>query len=552
MTKRSKYYKINEVCFLTESQVILFNSTLLFPHFSPVKRTCAETEKTDRMSELAKSSKKNTAAVKTNANSSFSPAVIITICIAAAILIGVIVWSVMAKQANNIDNKTVMQIGDTEIKGLEFKYFYNNAVTSFQSENSTLISYLGVDFSQDLSTQEYYDGMTWADYFSTRAQNTITETTLMYNEAIAKGYTLTDEDKASVDSELKTLSDAISSYGYTVDYYLQSAYGEGVTSNVYKNFRYKTLLVSKYLEDLYDSYDYSAEDCENYYNENRLSLDTASFRSYIFRYEVPDSVEEGDESYKDEARASANAMLEAITDEASFEAYLNENVLTDEEKETLSEDFTLTQNGTHSSISTEIADWLFDTARVEGDKAVFEANNAFNVIYFISCGLDRYNTAEIRHIFIEAEEEEHDDSEEGAHEAAQAAAIAKAHEEAERIYDEWKSGAATSESFGDLAVTYSDDSAAANGGLVSNVYKNYFTVAEINDWIFDSRTPGDSVLIDSDYGSHILYYVAEGEPYWMLSVKSTLASNEYSSYLDSLKSSVEITTDEELISKLAK
>ncbi len=515
-------------------------------------RRITETEKTNRMSELAKSNKKNTAAVKTNANSSFSPAVIVTICIAAAILVGVIVWSVIAKQANDINNKTVMQVGDTEIKGLEFKYFYNASVSSFQSENSTLISYLGVDFSQDLSTQEYSSGMTWADYFSTRAQNSITEITLLYNEAVAKGYTLTDEDKASVDSEIKTLSDAISSLGYTVDYYLQAAYGQGVTTQVYKDIQYKVNLAQKYYQDLVGSYDYSEEDCENYYNENRLSYDTASFRSFVFKYEVPESVEEGDESYKDEARASANAMLEAITDEASFEAYLNENVLSDEEKESLSENFTLTQDSKHSTLSTEIADWLFDTSRVAGDKAVFDANNAFNVIYFISCGLDRYNTAEIRHIYIEAEEEEHDDSEEGAHEAAQAAALAKAHEEAEKIYEEWKGGAATSESFGDLAVTYSDGSSAANGGLVSNVVKNYFTVAEINDWIFDSRTPGDSALFDSDYGSHIVYYVADGEPYWMLSIKSTLASQEYNSYIENLKSTSGVTVDEELISQLAK
>ncbi|MBR5721732.1 MAG: peptidylprolyl isomerase, partial [Clostridia bacterium] len=229
-----------------------------------------------------------------------------------------------------------------------------------------------------------------------------------------------------------------------------------------------------------------------------------------------------------------------------------ENVLTDEEKETLSEDFTLTQNAKHSTMSTEIADWLFDTSRVAGDKSVFDANNAFNVIYFISCGLDKYNTAEIRHIYIEAEEEEHDDSEEGAHEAAQAAALAKAHEEAEKIYEEWKGGAATSESFGDLAVTYSDDSSAANGGLVTDVVKNYFTVTEINDWIFDSRTPGDSALFDSDYGSHILYYVADGEPYWMLSIKSTLASQEYNSYIENLKSTSGVTVEEELISQLAK
>lgn len=503
----------------------------------------------NRMSELAKSNNKNTAVKTKNSNSSFSPAVIITICVALAILAGVIVWSFVAKKANDLNDKTVMTIGDTEIKGLEFKYFYNAAVTSFQSENSSIISYLGVDFSKDLSTQDYYEGMTWADYFSTRAQNTITETTLLYNEAVAKGYTLSKEDNDAIDAELDTLSGAISNLGVGIDYYLQQAYGEGVTADFYKTMRKKTQLATNYLEDLSDSYEYSDEECENYYNENKQTLDTAAFRSFVFKYEVPEDVTEGDDSYKNEARDSANAMLEAITDEASFENYLNENVLTDEEKESLSENFTLSQSATYASLSTDVAAWLFDPSRTEGDKTVIDANNAFNVIYFISCGLDRYNTADIRHIFVKIEEEDNDVSE---HESVHNAAVAKAHEEAENIYNEWKSGDATEESFGNLAVTYSDDSSASSGGLMLNVYKNYFTVPEINDWIFDSRNAGDSVLIDSDYGSHILYYVRTGDEFWKLNVKATLSQQEYSAYMEDLKSKIEINANDELIKKLAK
>ena len=503
----------------------------------------------NRMSELAKSNKNNTAVKTKNANSSFSPAVIATICVSLAILAGVIVWSFIAKEANSLDNKTVMTVGDTEIKGLEFQYFYNAAKTSFQSENSNLIQYLGVDFSKDLSTQEYYSGMTWADYFSQSAQNSITETTLLYNEAVAKGYSLSKEETDAINDEIDTLSRAVSSLGIGLDYYLQSAYGEGVTVDFYKTMRKKTQLAANYIEDLVDSYVYTDEDCENYYSENRLSLDTASFRSFIFKYEIPEDAAEDDDSYKNEARDSANAMLEAITDEASFEAYLNANVLTDEEKESLTENFTLSENASYSTLNTDVANWLFDSSRVEGDKTVIEANNAFNVIYFKSCGLDRYNTAEVRHIFISLEEDESDESD---HDAVHAAAASKAHEEAENIYNDWKSGDATEESFGDLAVTYSDDASASSGGLLLNVYKNYFTVPDINDWIFDSRNSGDTVLIDSDYGSHILYYVKTGEPFWKLNVESTLKQQEYSSYIDGLKSATEITMNEENIAKLAK
>ena len=66
-----------------------------------------------------------------NANSSFSPAVIVTICLAVAILAGVIVWSVFAKQANSLDNKVAMEVGETSVSGLEYQFYYKNEIVRF-------------------------------------------------------------------------------------------------------------------------------------------------------------------------------------------------------------------------------------------------------------------------------------------------------------------------------------------------------------------------------------------------------------------------------------
>ncbi len=505
------------------------------------------------MSELSKSKNNKTVVAKKSTNTSMSPAVIITICIAIVILIGVIVWSVFAKQANSLGNKTAMEIGDTKIDGLEYQFYYKNAVSTFQDNYSSYLSYFNVDFTKDLSTQEYYDGKTWADYFNQSAQSNITETTLLYKEAVSKGYVLSQEESASVDSQLDVLSNALSGLGYGVDYYLESAYGKGITSDVYKRIVSKSTLATKYLNDLVANYEYTDEECENYYNENKQSYDTASFRSFVFTYDVPEDVEEGDESYKDQARESAEALLGAITDEASFEKYVMDNVLSEEQKAEVEENFTLTENITYNTINTTVADWLFDSTRKEGDTTVIEANNGFNVLYFISSGLDRYNTVDIRLIYIAAEEGEHDDSVEGAHEAAVAAALEEANKKANEVYDEWKSGDATAESFGNLAVTYSSDSSASNGGLYTRVYKGYFSVNGINDWIFDtSRTAGDSVIIDTESGSYVVYFEAVNDPYWILSVKNTLANNEYNDYINELKSNVEIVVNNEVVAEIAK
>ena len=503
--------------------------------------------------DLAKSKKNNTVSANRNTNTSMSPAVIITICVAVAILVGVVIWSVVAKQANSLSNKTAMQIGDTKIDGLEYQFYYKSRISSFQNQYSSYPSYFGVDFTKDLSTQDYYNGMTWADYFSQGAQSDIIENTLMYNEAVSKGYELSKDEKDSVDVQLDTLGNSLRSLGYGVDYYLETIYGKGITSDAYKRIINKSTLASKYVNDLVSTYDYSEEDCEKYYNDNKQSYDTAAFRSFVFTYDVPDDAEEGDESYKDQARESADAMLGSITDEASFEKYVLDNVLSDEQKADLENDFTLTENVAYSTLNTAVSEWLFDGSRKEGDTTVVEANNGFNVLYFISCGLDKYNTVDIRHIFIAAEEEDHDDSEEGAHEAAAESALQEANKKANEIYSEWKGGDATAESFGNLATTYSSDSSATNGGLITRVYKNYFTIAEINDWIFDpSRAPGDSVIIDSDYGSHIFYFEAVNDPYWILSIKNTLANNAYNDYVDDLKTKVDIVINNDVVAEIAK
>ena len=126
----------------------------------------------------------------------------------------------------------------------------------------------------------------------------------------------------------------------------------------------------------------------------------------------------------------------------------------------------------------------------------------------------------VRHILIEPADTSSEGSESSAvedsaaEEASEEAAWADAEEEAERIYEEWKSGDATEESFGELANTYSADTGSnTTGGLYEDVYPGQM-VTEFNDWCFDtSRQPGDTAIIRTSYGYHIMYYVGATENY---------------------------------------
>ena len=86
--------------------------------------------------------------------------------------------------------------------------------------------------------------------------------------------------------------------------------------------------------------------------------------------------------------------------------------------------------------------------------------------------------------------------------------------EAERILQEWKDGEATEESFAQLAASYTDDTASApTGGLYTDISIDASYVESFLNWSIDpSRKTGDTDIVQTQYGYHIMYFVA-GEDY---------------------------------------
>ena len=56
-------------------------------------------------------------------------------------------------------------------------------------------------------------------------------------------------------------------------------------------------------------------------------------------------------------------------------------------------------------------------------------------------------------------------------------------------------------------------------------------VTEFNDWCFDpSRQPGDTGVVETSYGAHVMYFVGYDIPYWQVQVRDALkteAVNEW-------------------------
>ena len=85
--------------------------------------------------------------------------------------------------------------------------------------------------------------------------------------------------------------------------------------------------------------------------------------------------------------------------------------------------------------------------------------------------------------------------------------------------------------FAELANTHSTDPGSnTNGGLYENVYEGQM-VKPFEQWCFDeTRQYGDSGLVRTDYGYHIMFFVASRD-IWYVTVEQDMISAEVSAAL---------------------
>lgn len=160
-----------------------------------------------------------------------------------------------------------------------------------------------------------------------------------------------------------------------------------------------------------------------------------------------------------------------------------------------------------------------------------------NEDYFTAYGIVKSEQPNInvRHILIEPEADENGEVSDEAKAAAK--------EKAEQLLEDWKSGEATEESFAELANAESADGGSnTNGGLYEGVYPGQMVEA-FNDWCFDEgRQSGDTDIVETDFGYHIMYFVSQTEEYyWKTIVENELRYKDYTTWLEELEGQYNVT-----------
>ena len=451
---------------------------------------------------------------------------------------------------------TSVTVGDYKFTNAEYQYYYTTAYNNFTYQYGSYASLLGLDTSADLDEQTVQSSLftmlgleipeslqpadeeetaefTWDDYFRETALQNMAQVTAIWDAAVKAGYTLSEEAAEEIDSTIasfETMATANNLRG--ADGYAAVIYGKGVTASLVRELLERAYIAEEYSADIYESFEYSADEINAYYDENADAFDAISFDYYLVeaeKVEVTETVtdeetgeetEETNEEVTDETMAEAKEEADSLLEAAQFGAAQGALSFAEAVAETMGDEAEATEIKSLFGYSVTsgygvMAEWLLDSAREPGDMAVLENEG---VGYYVVCFNSRsdnsdYNGVAFRHILVNVEDEDEDGefSEEE---------IEAAEQKIQEIRDEWISDGETEDAFAALANANSDDTGSngsslysTEGGLYEHVAKDQM-VEPINDWIFDdARQSGDSEIIyveSSNYtGYHLVYFVGE-------------------------------------------
>ena len=115
---------------------------------------------------------------------------------------------------------------------------------------------------------------------------------------------------------------------------------------------------------------------------------------------------------------------------------------------------------------------------------------------------------------------------------------------AQEVLDAWLENP-TEENFGELAKKHSVDGSASKGGLMTNVEQGMMVTA-FNDWIFDdSRVKGDSGLVKTEFGYHVMYFVSREQKQgdWVEIAKTQLIADEINKMIEEAEEAYKTEVD---------
>lgn len=422
-------------------------------------------------------------------------------------------------------NLTALDVNGVKYSTADVQYYYSS-VYSEQAQQYLFNS------TQSVKKQVYDQatGQSWYDHLMDLAVESLTNSTALAAKARSEGFTLTEESQSQLDSFLSQLNTAWIGQTTSREALIRANYGPYMTYDRLAELVSQKLLASDYAQAKLDAIDHPDADYQAYYKEHADELDTVTYTYFLFRASLPatdadgNSIERTDEetaAQMEDAKTEQKALAEEL--KSKLEGGADPEALAAEYKDRLYSS-SLSAHSTGSGLSYyPYGEWLLDSARKTGDVDLFERDytSSYNyyVIVYEGRALVQETAHDVRHILIQA----------GNGSDPTQAEYDEAETKAQSILDEWKAGEATEDSFAALVnANTSDATSASSGGLYSNITTSSNYEQAFLDWATDpARKEGDTGLVKTGYGWHIMYYVASKDPVWKQTTASALQDQDY-------------------------
>ena len=421
------------------------------------------------------------------------------------VIVGIVVTVANSKVIER--NADAVTIGNETYTAADVSYFYNTIYSSFVSKNSYYLSVYGLDTSKSLKEQDCpINGSTWYDYFRDQALESLKSYALLAQKAEAEGFDASEEVEQSVQETLSDLDASAASAGYTRAQYIKAVCGPLVNEKVFERNIRMMALAQAYSNSYSDSLSYTSDEVQAAYDADPKSYQSVDIEYILFSSGAgSDATDEEKAQLLDEAKQKAETALSRYAQGEAFDAI-------GEDMEGSYAHVAYAANG-----SSDMLTWAFDDARQAGDTTVATyGETGYYAVLFHSRSRNDYHTVSVRHILVDSEDK------------------------ANELLQQYTDGEQTEDAFAALAVANSTDSNASSGGLYTDIYRGQM-VSEFEDWCFDpSRQAGDTGIVQTSYGYHVMYFVSTNEnPYWYVQAETSLKSSAYNEWYAAITDGVE-------------
>ncbi len=446
------------------------------------------------------------------------------IFLVAAVIAGAaigIFYAVAGPQGFFLRRTAVMKTGNYAVDGAMMSYYYYDLYYAAMEEDGDVYRAEGLDPARPLQDQVRRDGQSWYDYFMTDAIPYV-QRILVFAEAAYRHGDAAEAVDGDVEATLEALQEEATTAGQSLADYITERYGQGVQEQDVR----RAVFLSAYAyrrAGILAATVYTDAELEDAYQRNPSAFVAVDYIVYSVRAEVPDDAteEEMREAYL-KAETEANRLAGAGS-EGAFAAHManliraeNPGITSYRVTHMVSDAYVY---GMALSNEDEESRWLSDQRRAPGDTVVLGTAGDYRVLYF-RARHERltYHRADMRQILYSYTDYQ---------------TVLDTRAAAEAMREEFLAGTPTEEEFAALAQRLSADAASvATGGLYTDIGYGELE-KDLSDWLLDAaRIPGDTAVIQSVLGYHVLYFVGFSErAVWEEQAAQVLQDETYTEWL---------------------